>query len=118
MGGHGHYTGPSEPLHPLTPADVQYMSTPEGSGYEHTDANVWQIVKFGIWLVITAVVVHIGMGGMYMMLIEQAKVTGEQPYPLAATSASLLPYAAKPPMYGMNTRGLPGMFAPIYHELA
>jgi hypothetical protein len=91
MGGHGHYTGPSEPLHPLTPADVQYMSTPEGSGYEHTDANVWQIVKFGIWLVITAVVVHIGMGGMYMMLIEQAKVTGEQPYPLAATSGARLP---------------------------
>jgi len=60
MGGHGHYSGPSEPLAPITAADEQYSFTPEGSGYEHTDANVWQITKFGIWLVITAVVVHVG----------------------------------------------------------
>ena len=43
MGGHGHSAGPQEPLHPLTAADEQYMFTPEGSSYEHTDANVWQI---------------------------------------------------------------------------
>ena len=91
MGGHGHYSGPSEPLKPLTAADEQYMFTPEGAGYEHTDANVWQITKFGLWLVITAVVVHLGMGAMYQMLIEQAKVTGEQPYPLASTTEPRLP---------------------------
>ena len=91
MGGHGHYSGPSEPLKPLTAADEQYMFTPEGAGYEHTDANVWQITKFGIWLVITAVVVHLGMGAMYQMLIEQSKVTGEQPYPLASTTEARLP---------------------------
>jgi hypothetical protein len=88
---HGHSTGPSEPLHPITPADEQYMFTPEGSSYEHTDANVWQIVKFAIWLLITAIVVHVGMGGMYKMLIEQAKVTTEQPYPLASTTEPRLP---------------------------
>ena len=43
MGGHGHYAGPSEPLQPITAADVQYSHTPEGAEYEHTDANVWQI---------------------------------------------------------------------------
>jgi hypothetical protein len=88
---HGHYSGPSEPLTPLTEADVQYMTTPEGAGYEHTDANVWQIVKFGIWLVVTAVVVHVGLGITYKMLIEQAKVTREQPYPLASTTEPRLP---------------------------
>lgn len=91
MGGHGHYPGPSEPLKPLTAADEQYMFTPEGAGYEHTDANVWQITKFGIWLAITAIVVHIGLGFMYRMLIEQAKTTAEQPYPLASTTESRLP---------------------------
>jgi len=91
MGGHGHYSGPSEPLKPLTEADVQYMSTPEGAGYEHTDANIWQITKFGIWLVITAIVVHFGTAFMYWMLIEQTKVTGEQRYPLASTTEPRLP---------------------------
>ena len=90
MGGHG-YSGPSEPLKPLTAADEQYMLTPEGAGYEHTDANVWQIVKFGLWLALTAVVVHIGLAGMYQMLIEQAKVKTEQPYPLASTTEPRLP---------------------------
>jgi hypothetical protein len=67
------------------------MFTPEGSSYEHTDANVWQIIKFGIWLVITAVVVHIGLGIMFKMLIEESKATAEQPYPLASTTESRLP---------------------------
>src|SRR5205085_2315542 len=95
MAGHGHYPGPSEPLAPITEADKQYMVTPEGAGYEHTDANVWQIAKFGLWLLITALVVHVGMGLMYKMLIEQAKTTGEQPYPLASTTEARLPPAPR-----------------------
>ena len=99
---HGHYPEPSEPLQPLTDADVQYMVTPEGAGYEHTDANVWQIIKFGIWLLITALVVHVGMGAMYKMLIEQAKVTGEQPYPLASTTEPRLPPAPRLQQFPRN----------------
>jgi hypothetical protein len=95
MGGHGHSAGPQEPLHPLTAADEQYMFTPEGSSYEHTDANVWQITKFGIWLVITAIVVDLGMGLMYKLLIEQSKATAEQPYPLASTTEARLPPAPR-----------------------
>ena len=53
MGGHGHYSGPSEPLAPITAADEQYSFTPKGSAYEHTDANVWQITKFGLWLLLS-----------------------------------------------------------------
>jgi hypothetical protein len=93
--GHGHDFGPSEPLHPITAADEQYVSTPEGAGYEHTDANVWQIVKFGIWLTVTAIVVHIGLGLMYQMLIKQSSETQEQRYPLASRTEPRLPPAPR-----------------------
>ena len=64
------------PAHPPVlhgTADDEYAYTPEGSTYEHTDANVWVIAKFGIWLAITAVVVHFGIGVLYGALVEQAK---------------------------------------------
>ena len=56
-------------------ADDEYAFTPEGSSYEHTDANVWVIAKFGIWLAITAVIVHFGIGGvwLWMFLTELRK---------------------------------------------
>jgi hypothetical protein len=91
MSGHGHDFGSSEPLVPLTAADEQYVSTPPDAEYEHTDADVWQIVKFALWLLITAVVVHFGLGLFYKMQIEQSKVTGEQQYPLASTTEPRLP---------------------------
>jgi len=71
--------------------DPGYGATPPGSTHEHTDANVWVIAKFGLWLVITALIVHVGIGLMYKMLIERARVTAEQPYPLASTADSPLP---------------------------
>lgn len=71
--------------------DDEYLATPEGSTYEHTDANVWIIAKFGFWLAITALVVHVGIGWMYNMLIEQAKDTREQRYPLATGTEPKLP---------------------------
>ena len=64
-------------------ADDQYLETPPGAEYEHTDANAWIIVKFLVWLVISAVVIHFGLGLMYGFLIEQSKETGERQYPLA-----------------------------------
>lgn len=95
MGGHGHSYGSSEPLKPLTAADEQYVSTPEGAGYEHTDANVWQVTKFGLWLVLTAIVVHFGIGLFYKLEIEQTKEPGEPKYPLAATTEARLPPAPR-----------------------
>jgi len=63
--------------------DDEYAYTPDGSSYEHTDANVWVIAKFGIWLAITAIAVHVGIWVMWTMLIKQAEVTREPQYPLA-----------------------------------
>jgi hypothetical protein len=71
-------------------ADDEYVATP-GSSYEHTDANVGTIVRFGFWLVVMALVVHVAMGLMYAMLIEQAGETAEQRYPLAVSGDAKLP---------------------------
>jgi hypothetical protein len=63
--------------------DDEYAYTPEGSAYEHTDANVWVIAKFAIWLAITAVIVHVGIWVMWGTLVKQAEATREPQYPLA-----------------------------------
>ena len=39
-------------------------------------------------------------------------------YPSAATSSQVSRYAPTPPIYGMNTCGLPGMLTPMYQEFA
>ena len=33
-----------------TETNPEYRVTPPGAGHEHTDANVWLIAKFGLWL--------------------------------------------------------------------
>ena len=71
--------------------DHEYQETPPGSTYEHTDANVWIIVKFVFWLVVLAVIIHVGVGLVYALLIEQAMETGERRYPLAAAQGERLP---------------------------
>jgi hypothetical protein len=71
--------------------DDEYLVTPEGSSYEHTDANVWVIAKFGIWLAITAIVVHVGIGGMWKLLVVQSRETQQQQYPLATSIDPKLP---------------------------
>ena len=43
-------------------ADDEYLETPPGSTYEHTDATVGIIVKFLFWIAVMAVVVHLGLG--------------------------------------------------------
>jgi len=64
--------------------DDQYLETPPGAGYEHTDASVGPMVKFAIWLVISAVVVHVGLALMYALLIrESTESAAAQRFPLA-----------------------------------
>jgi hypothetical protein len=71
--------------------DDEYLVTPEGSSYEHTDANVWVIAKFGLWLALTAIVVHFAIGGLWKLLVAQSQETQEQQYPLAAKIDPKLP---------------------------
>jgi hypothetical protein len=76
-------------------ADREYLETPPGSTYEHTDVRVWFIVKCLLWLAVSAVIVHIGLGVMYALLIDEAMETGEPRYPLAAAQGERLPPAPR-----------------------
>ena len=73
-----------------TETNPEYRVTPPGAAHEHTDANVWLIAKFGLWLLISAVVIHVGMGFMFAMFVEQREQT-EQVFPLATGQERRLP---------------------------
>jgi len=72
-------------------ADDQYLNTTEGSGHEHTDANVWMIVQFAIWLVVSAVVVHFLMWGMFRVFVNTREATTAPEFPLAVGQEHRLP---------------------------
>ena len=75
-------------------ADDEYAATPEGSTYEHTDANAWLTAKFLFWLAASAVIIHVGIGVLYEIMIRQATEL-EQPYPLATGQEERLPPAPR-----------------------
>jgi len=72
-------------------ADDQYLNTTEGSGHEHTDANVWMIVQFAIWLVISALVVHVLMWFMFRVFVTQREAVSTPEFPLAVGQEHRLP---------------------------
>jgi hypothetical protein len=73
-------------------ADDQYLNTTEGSGHEHTDANVWLIVQFAIWLFASALVVHGLMWGMFEWFVKNRTDTAAAvEFPLAVQQESRLP---------------------------
>jgi len=76
-------------------ADDEYLETPPGSTYEHTDATVGIIVKLLFWMAVLAVVIHFGLGVVYALLIDRAMETGERRYPLAAAQGERLPPAPR-----------------------
>jgi hypothetical protein len=71
----------AHPHHEVS-ADREYAVTPPGSGHEHTDANVWIIVKFGLWLAISAIVIHVGLGLLFGLFVTQSEETAVE-FPLA-----------------------------------
>ena len=48
--------------------DDEYVETPPGSTYEHTDAETRPLVRFLVGCVISAVVIHFGLAGAYQLL--------------------------------------------------
>ena len=76
-------------------ADDEYLDTPPGSTYEHTDATVSIIVKFLFWIAVSAVAIHLGLALMYALLVDRAMETGERRYPLAAAQGERLPPAPR-----------------------
>ncbi len=82
-------------------ADDEYGSTPPGATYEHTDAHAGPIVRFIVWLAVSAIVIHIGMGFMYEFLIQRSMVA-EHPYPLAVDQPLRLPPAPRLQQFPAN----------------
>lgn len=82
--------------------EAEYAETPPGAGHEHTDAHAWIIVKFLGWLFVSAIVIHIGLGFMYELLIDRAMEVGEQRYPLAADQEQRLPPAPRLQQFPQN----------------
>jgi hypothetical protein len=72
-------------------ADDEYLDTTEGSGHEHTDANVWIIVQFAIWLAVSAVVVHILMWVMFRVFVTEREAVSVPEFPLAVGQERRLP---------------------------
>jgi len=73
-------------------ADDQYVETPPGSTYEHTDAHIGTMVKFAVWLVISAIIVQVGLAAMYWLLIrESTEGVESQDYPLTVNTPPRLP---------------------------
>lgn len=72
-------------------ADDEYLNPPSGSGHEHTDADVSQIVKFAAWLVASALVVHVAMWLTFELFARTSANTGPAEYPLAIEQGTRLP---------------------------
>ena len=77
-----------------TETDPEYRVTPAGAGHEHTDANVWIVAKFGLWLLISSIVIAVGMYFMFGLFVEQRE-EAEQRFPLAAGQERRLPAAPR-----------------------
>lgn len=91
---HGHQ--PHTPL-PAAPgpghhasAEDEYLFQPHAAGHEHSDANVWIIIKFGLWLAISAIVVSGAMGLLFGLFVERSEETNPE-FPLAVGQEHRLP---------------------------
>jgi hypothetical protein len=89
--GHGHHAS----------AEDEYLFQPKGAGHEHSDASVWIIVKFGLWLAISAVVISGGMGLLYGLFVKQSEETTAE-YPLAVGQEHRLPAGARLQQFPVN----------------
>jgi hypothetical protein len=84
---HAHHSQPTSlpagpgPGHHAS-AEDEYLFQPHQTGHEHSDANVWIIVKFGIWLAISAVIIHVGLGGLFGLFVKRSEETVKE-FPLA-----------------------------------
>jgi hypothetical protein len=82
-------------------AEDEYIYQPPDAGHEHSDANVWIIVKFGLWLAISAVVISAGMGLLFGLFVKQSEETNPQ-FPLAVGQEERLPAAPRLQQFPVN----------------
>jgi hypothetical protein len=72
-------------------AEDEYGATPPGAGHEHTDANTWILWRFIFWLIVAAVIIHIGLAILFNLFVAQRVERTDPRYPLAADEAPRVP---------------------------
>ena len=82
-------------------AEDEYLVQPPGAGHEHSDANIWIIVKFGLWLAISAVVIHIGLGFLFGVFVKRSEEATPR-FPLAVGQERRLPAAPRLQQFPVN----------------
>jgi hypothetical protein len=82
-------------------AEGEYLATPPGSGHEHTDASVGIIVKFGLWLAISAVVISAGMYLLFALFVTRSEEMTPE-FPLAVGQERRLPAAPRLQQFPVN----------------
>jgi len=86
--------------------DDEYLETPPGSTYEHTDATTRPLVHFLFWCVVSALVIHVGLAGAYGLLVRAgvSREAAERRYPLSAAQPHPLPPAPRLQQFHGNDR--------------
>jgi hypothetical protein len=86
--------------------DDEYLETPPGSIYEHTDADTRPLVRFLVGCVIAAVIIHFGLAGAYQLLVNVgiAQEASERRYPLSEGQTPALPPAPRLQQFPENER--------------
>ena len=82
-------------------AEDEYLFQPKSAGHEHSDANVWIIIKFGLWLAISAIVVSAGMYLLFALFVTQSEETVAE-FPLAVGQEHRLPAAPRLQQFPVN----------------
>jgi hypothetical protein len=86
--------------------DDDYLETPAGSTYEHTDADTKPLIRFLVGCVVSAVIIHFGLAGAYQFLINEgiASEAGERRYPISEGRPQELPPTPRLQQFPVNER--------------
>jgi hypothetical protein len=90
---------------PASPDD-DYLQTPPGSTYEHTDASPKPLMSFLFWCLVSALAIHLGLAGAWQFLISAgvSREADERRYPLAAAQPHQLPPLPRLQQFPENER--------------
>jgi hypothetical protein len=69
-------------------AEDEYLVAPEGTGHEHSDASVWIVAKFALWLAISGIVISAGVYLLFALFVKQSEETVAE-FPLAGQEERL-----------------------------
>jgi hypothetical protein len=86
--------------------DDEYLETPPGSIYEHTDADTRPLVRFLFGCLISAVVIHFGLAGAYQLMVNIGigRETSERQYPMSEGQEHPLPPVPRLQQFPGNER--------------